>query len=272
MKNEKLNGYALSRQWFDFTQETSEMVTPMHTALYFWIIDLCNRLQWKEVIGLPTDHTMNAIRIKSYKSYKKSLDDLIRWGFLKLITKSRNQHTCNEVALVLKTKAETKATTKAETKADAPYINNTNSTNSTNPKTVGADKILNLFIEVHGNYSIIDDKQREKELAAVQTLIEAFEKNSPGLDEESTVEMFRQFFGDCVEISDKWLRPQMCPSIIVTHFNRIKNTIENPGGGATWQQIASIMAKKFGIDSPLQAGTSPDLGEVDTSNYLNEQK
>lgn len=80
MKNEKLNGYALSRQWFDFTQETSEMVTPMHTALYFWIIDLCNRLQWKEVIGLPTDHTMNAIRIKSYKSYKKSLDDLIRWG------------------------------------------------------------------------------------------------------------------------------------------------------------------------------------------------
>jgi hypothetical protein len=258
---DKKNGYNLSRQWFDFTQETSEMVTPMHTALYFWIVDLNNRLQWKEVIGLPTDHTMNAIRIKSYKSYKKALDDLIRWGFLKLITRSRNQHTCNEVALVLKTKAETKA----ETKADASYINSINSTNLETPK-LGADKILNLFLEVHGNYSIIDNKQREKELAAAQTLIEAFEKETPGLGEEVTIEHFRQFFGDCVEISDKWLRPQMCPSIIVTHFNRIKNTLANPSGGAT-APGGNVNAQWD--DQPPKAGTRPDLRNVDTTNRLN---
>ena len=69
-KNEKITGYSLSRQWFDFTFETKEMVTPTHTALYFWIIELNNQLHWKEVFGLPTAYSMEAIHLKSYKSYK----------------------------------------------------------------------------------------------------------------------------------------------------------------------------------------------------------
>lgn len=105
----KKDGYSLSRQWFEFTFETEEMITPTHTALYFWIVELNNRLQWKPVIGLPTGYSMQAIGLKTYRSYKKTFDDLIRWGFIELKAKSHNQHTCNQIALVLKSKAQSKA-------------------------------------------------------------------------------------------------------------------------------------------------------------------
>ena len=115
MGNKKqINGYALSRIWFDFVFETTETVTPIHAALYFWIIDLANRLGWKDVFGLPTGYSMEAIGLKSYRSYKKALDDLIRWGFIELRAKSFNQHSSNQIALVLKAKAEAKAFVKAE--------------------------------------------------------------------------------------------------------------------------------------------------------------
>ena len=106
---EEKNGYAYSRQWFEFVFKTNEMVTPIHTALYLWIVELNNQLQWKEVFGLPTNYSMQAIGLKTYKSYKKALDDLIKWGFVDLKTKSYNQWTCNQIALVLKCKALTKA-------------------------------------------------------------------------------------------------------------------------------------------------------------------
>lgn len=109
---ENKNGYAYSKQWFDFLQVTKEMVTPMHTALYFWIVELNNLLHWIPVIGLPTDRAMQVSRIKSYKYYKKTLDDLIKWGFIDLKAKSYNQWTCNQITLILTTKTVSKQVTK----------------------------------------------------------------------------------------------------------------------------------------------------------------
>ena len=103
------NGYAYTKQWFDFVFETDENITPMHTALYLWTVEMNNRMKWCDVFGLPTDYSMKAIGTKTYKSYKRTLNDLINWGFIRLVTKSYNQHTCNQVALVLKSKALTKA-------------------------------------------------------------------------------------------------------------------------------------------------------------------
>lgn len=244
------NGYALSRQWFNFTAETSEMVSTIHTALYFWIVDLNNRLNWKEVIGLPTDHTMNAIRIKSYRSYKRALDDLCRWGFLTLVTKARNQHTCNEVALVLKAKAEAKADGFApafEAKAEQAYIN---STNLLKPVKEGlGSNVLNLFLEAHGNYVVTD---LEKELDAASKLLTIFEKHTPGLEPDDILSAMRHFFDKCMSIQDNWLRPQMSLPIIVKYFNRINGSTGHDGKG-------------------LKPGTSPDLGNVDSDNFLNEQ-
>lgn len=102
MKNEnKKNGYAYSKRWFDFMLESKEMVRPIHTALYFWIVEMNNRQQWKEVFGLPTEYSMKAIGIKGRLHYKNALDDLIKWGFVNLVSKSKNQHMSNQISLCL---------------------------------------------------------------------------------------------------------------------------------------------------------------------------
>lgn len=54
-----------------------------------------------------------AIGIKNYRTYSKTLTNLIDWGFLKLVQKSKNQYSSNIIAIVENTKAHTKALDKA---------------------------------------------------------------------------------------------------------------------------------------------------------------
>ena len=97
--NNELNGYDLSRAWFDFCYENPEKIKPNHTALYFFAIEHCNRLGWKEKFGLPTTMAKEAIGIKSYNTYINTLRDLVEWKFVKMIEVSKNQHSSNIIAL-----------------------------------------------------------------------------------------------------------------------------------------------------------------------------
>jgi hypothetical protein len=112
-----MNGYEFSRAWFDFSFNTPNKVKPVHTAIYFFAIERCNRLGWKEEFGFPTDLAMEALRISNYKTYIKALQDLVDWGFIKWIQKSRNQYNANVIALVENTTAPPKALDKALDKA-----------------------------------------------------------------------------------------------------------------------------------------------------------
>jgi len=98
IKKEK-NGYQLTKNWFEFAFENPEKVSPNHFALMFWLIELNNRLGWKEKFGLPTVPTMELLRIKSYNTYKKILFELIEWKFITLIQKAKNQYTSNIITL-----------------------------------------------------------------------------------------------------------------------------------------------------------------------------
>jgi len=120
-----MNSYELSRKWFDFSYENPEKIKPNHAALYFFAIELCNRLGWKKKFGLPTDTAKDAIGIKNYKTYINTLNDLVDWGFIEMIEKSKNQYTANIIALVNFTKAHTKAHTKALDKANAKQVQST---------------------------------------------------------------------------------------------------------------------------------------------------
>ena len=108
-----MNGYDLSREFFDWCSKNPEKSKPSMTALYFYLIDLCNRLGWKEKFGIPTDNAMQVLGIHSYKIYKELLNKLIENGFLEMVQESKNQYTSNIIALVKNAKATTKATTKA---------------------------------------------------------------------------------------------------------------------------------------------------------------
>lgn len=94
-----MTGYELSRKWFDWSFENPEKINPNHTALYFFIVEHCNRLGWKQKFGLPTTMAKEAIGIRSYNTYIKTLNDLIDFGFIELIEKSKNQYSSNIIAL-----------------------------------------------------------------------------------------------------------------------------------------------------------------------------
>ncbi len=81
--------------------------------MYFFIIEHCNRLWWKEKFGLPMEMTKDAIGIKNYRTYSDTLSDLIEWGFIKEIQKSKNQYSSCIIAIAENTKAHTKALDKA---------------------------------------------------------------------------------------------------------------------------------------------------------------
>jgi hypothetical protein len=105
--------FKLSRNWFDWCFENSEKINPNHSALYFFCIEHCNRMGWKEKFGFPMEMAKDAIGIKNYRTYSKTFQDLINWGFIKLIEKSKNQYSANVIAIVENTKASTKALDKA---------------------------------------------------------------------------------------------------------------------------------------------------------------
>ena len=267
MGNKKqINGYALSRIWFDFVFETTETVTPIHAALYFWIIDLANRLGWKDVFGLPTGYSMEAIGLKSYRSYKKALDDLIRWGFIELRAKSFNQHSSNQIALVLKAKAEAKADevalvlkTKAQPKQRQKLSSHNKTIKTEQTLKKGGDKspssfqkdfieqIIEEFQSVFTGY-IITSPGKEKSSAA--KLLSVFKAQYPDLSSDEMLKKLRSYFEKCNNIGDKWYRANMSLSLMVSKYNEINNLLNRP---------------------PQRAGASPDLSEVDNDNFLNLQ-
>lgn len=157
-----MNSYELSRKWFDWTFENPERINPNHTALYFFIIEHCNRLGWKEKFGLPTTMAKEAIGIRSYNTYINTLNDLVEFGFIKLIEKSKNQYSSNIVALSNFDKAPDKALDKALVKHTTKQRESNSSINkqeTNKQETIEQRKLafaesLKEYLEVYGKNMI----------------------------------------------------------------------------------------------------------------------
>jgi len=108
-----MTGYEFSRAWFNFSFTQPHKIKPSHTAIYFFAIERCNHMGWKKEFGFPTDLAMEALGIKNYRTYMSALQDLVDWGFIKWIQKSKNQYTANIIALVKNNKAPNIALDKA---------------------------------------------------------------------------------------------------------------------------------------------------------------
>lgn len=112
-----MDGYSLSRKFWDFAFENPHKIKPNHCAVYFFAVEQCNRLGWKDKFGLPTNMAMEATGIKSYSVYKEVFDFLVENNLFECVQYSKNQYTSNIIALIEYTKADTKATVKALDKA-----------------------------------------------------------------------------------------------------------------------------------------------------------
>lgn len=95
-----MNGYDLSRNFWNWAFDNPEKISPNHAAIYFFAIEHCNRLGWKDKFGFPSLMTMDAIGIKKHQTYIKYFNDLVDYKFFKLIQKSKNQYSANIISLV----------------------------------------------------------------------------------------------------------------------------------------------------------------------------
>lgn len=108
-----MNSYELSRAFIDYAFDNPDKINPTHYAIYFFAIEHCNRLGWKRKFGLPSQMVMEAIGVKNWRTYIKCFNDLVEFGFIEVIEKSKNQYSSNIIAIVKNTKATTKALDKA---------------------------------------------------------------------------------------------------------------------------------------------------------------
>ena len=154
-----MNGYELSRGWFDFAFENPNKITPVHGVLYLFIVEHCNRMGWKKNFGLPTTMAKEAIGVRSYNTYKNALDDLVEWGFVIMVERSKNQFSSNIVALSKFDKASDKALDKALIKHGTKQRQSTDS----------IDKPLTLET----------NNQEQKGVTAPHPLVKWIESNAP---------------------------------------------------------------------------------------------
>lgn len=105
--------FTLTRSFWDFAFENPDKIKPNHCALFLFIVEHNNRLGWRDKLGLPTTMAKEAIGIRSYNTYMETLNDLVEFGLIILVEKSKNQFSSNIVALSNFNKAPNKALDKA---------------------------------------------------------------------------------------------------------------------------------------------------------------
>jgi hypothetical protein len=128
-----MNSYELSRNFCDWAFNNPDKIKPIHYAIYYFSIEHCNRLGWKDKFGLPSQMVMEAIGVKNWRTYSAGLNDLVEYGFIEMVEVSKNQYSSNIVAIVKNTKAPTKALDKALQKHSTKH----------SQSTVSIDKQLN---------------------------------------------------------------------------------------------------------------------------------
>ncbi len=144
-----MNSYDLSRNFCNWAFENPDKVKPIHYAIYYFSIEHCNRLGWKDKFGLPSQMVMEAIGVKNWRTYSAGLQELVDFGFIKMIEISKNQYSSNIIAIVKNTKAPTKALDKALQKHSTKQSQSTVSINK--QETINKEQVHPLVEYLNTN-------------------------------------------------------------------------------------------------------------------------
>jgi hypothetical protein len=108
-----MNSYDLSRNFFNWSFENPELVSPALGSLYFFCIEHSNRLGNAKKFGLPFGMAMSAIGVSNRKTYYKALNDLVKYEFITIITQSSNQYSATIISINDKKRTKNTALDKA---------------------------------------------------------------------------------------------------------------------------------------------------------------
>ena len=212
-----MNGYDLSKKWFDFCFVNPEKVKPIHTALYFFAVEHCNRLGWKEKFGLPTEMAKEALGIKSWHTYIGAFNDIVDWGFFVIVERSKNQYSSNIIALSNFDEAIDKARIKATSKHASKQLQSTHQSNDSINKLV--------------NYITINYEQIQPRFSKLEKLVKDFVEN--GELQEPKFNFKKSFLdlGVDEQILNDWLevRKSKGSKNTKTAFESLLNKIKESG-------------------------------------------
>lgn len=195
MMSKQLNGYELSRYWFDWCFENPEKVSPNHTAIYFFAVEHCNRLGWKVKFGFPSQMTMDALGIKKHSTYIRYFNDLVDWKFFNLIQKSTNQYSANIISLL----SDTPKNGKALDKAFIKHGEKQSESNGQSKRSIDKQVTIKTIKLINNNAVLVNSKLK----GWVDTEIEKAGKE-PNIPFESFWELYNKKKGDKDSCISKW--------------------------------------------------------------------
>jgi hypothetical protein len=253
--------YKLMRDFWDWAFENPEKVKPNHPAIYFFAIQHCNRLGWKKKFGLPSTMVMEATGIKSYNTYITSFRELVEFGFIDLIEKSKNQYSSNIIALSNFNKANSKALDKATTK----HVTKQHQSNS--------ESIDSIIIPINNSTNLpinnITDKEKTKRFIppSLNEVIEYCQERKNLVDPSKFIDHYTSngWMVGKNKMKD-WKASIRTWEKNSTNFNQNQNGTEQPRSKA--EQLNADMA-----DFARRHGLLPDTpthGGFDSSNEFTD--
>lgn len=266
-----MNGYQLSRAWFDWAFENPEKIKPNHAALYFYCIEACNRLGWKEKFGLPTSIAKDAIGIKSYNTYINTLRDLEEWGFIKMIEWSKNQHSSNIIALSISDKATSKALDKAMITHSTKLGESTGESTSSiikqeNPEQLNQEQ-GNHFSETEKSLSKESQESVERSLKDISTVAEI--SVSTSFPDERLKSSLLNFFEHLNDKGEKITRVRVRAAIEKALSVDTEDAIDSINTAISGNHSTFITRKSTTKGTPVKEETERiDTREVDYSEGL----
>ena len=95
-----MNGYDLSHNFYEWAFSNREDFKPTVSALYFYLVEMCNTLGWKKEFSISAKECMEGMGVSGYNTYKNAYDVLCKHGFIKVVKKSCNHYQANVITLL----------------------------------------------------------------------------------------------------------------------------------------------------------------------------
>lgn len=95
-----MNTFKLMSAYWEISSANPGKLKPNHASLYFYIMNLANKLSWKPEFGFPTLFAMEETNIRSRHTLNKILLDLQEFGLIKIVEDSKNQYTSKIIAMI----------------------------------------------------------------------------------------------------------------------------------------------------------------------------
>lgn len=97
-----MNGYSASRAYFNWAIGHPREASTSMGLLYLYLVEICNRLGWRDTFGITSGECRSAISVSSYNTYQDALHRLVEFGFVEIVERAKNQYSPTIIRLIKK--------------------------------------------------------------------------------------------------------------------------------------------------------------------------